>query len=525
MAFDSPHWLLWLPHPTLPGDEEPYSKRWIALPVVSLAVFLIALDVTIVGIAAPAIIKQLGATSSQIQWSFDAYTVTLAGFVVLGGALGDRYGRKGVLQVGGLLFAAGATVSGLSSSVGVFLAGRVVSGFGAALAFPSALSIVSALFPPNERHRAISIVASISAIGLTSGPIVGALLLHRFWFGAAFLIVVPFAVLAVVLVGVLVPPSRRPGTASLDLIGALLSMIGLGGVIFGIIEGPDRGWTNPVVLIAMVVGIAVSVAFVRWELRHENPLFDVRVFENDRVVAGGLCMAMVYFTFTSMQMLFPQYLRYVSGESILWAGLSMAPLGLSLLLLSPYSASLTKRFGQQIMVVFSLLMMAAGMGTLALLDIWGGVTNVIVGFLIYGLGFGLVVSAATSAVMVAIPKEKASDGSAVNLVSRQLGGAIGVAVLGSLASALYRVRLDLSGFQLTAEQRDQITDSLAGVVAIEHELGSKLAGAVDAMADASMVYGLAWAMVSGALVCAVTAALNGYLLRKGEGADASPSPD
>ena len=523
MAFDSPHWLLWLPHPRLPEDDEPYPKRWIALPVISLAVFLIALDVTIVGIAAPAIIDQLGATSSEIQWSFDAYTVALAGFVVLGGALADRYGRKGVLQVGGLLFAAGATVSGLSDSVGVLLSGRVVSGFGAALAFPAALSIVSALFPPDERHRAVSIVASISAIGLTSGPIVGALLLHKLWFGAAFLIVVPFAVLSVVLVGVLVPPSRRPGSAPLDWIGALLSMIGLGGVVFGIIEGPDRGWTNPVVLVPMVVGIAVSIAFVVWELRQENPLFDVRVFKNQRVVAGALCMSMVYFTFTSMQMLFPQYLRYVTGETILWAGLSMSPLGLSLLLLSPYSAPLTKRFGQRIMVVFSLFMMAAGMGVLALLDVWGGVVNVIAGFLVYGLGFGLVVSAATTAIMVAIPKEQASDGSAVNLVSRQLGGAIGVAVLGSLVSALYRSRLDLSGFRLSAGQRDQISDSLAGVVAIEHELGSKLAETIDAMADASMVFGLAWTMVVGAIVCAATAVLNGYLLRKRESADAPPS--
>jgi Na+/melibiose symporter-like transporter len=256
------------------------------------------------------------------------------------------------------------------------------------------------------------------------------------------------------------------------------------------------------------------VSFVLWELRHENPLFDVRVFRNERVIAGALCMAMVYFTFSSLQLLFPQYLRYVSNESILFAGVAMAPLGFALVALSPLSGPFNERFGQQIMVVFSLLMMAAGSAVLALLHVWGGLANVIAGFLVYGLGFGLIVSAATAAVMLAIPKEKAGDGSAVNLVSRQLGGAIGVAVLDSLASAIYRSKLDFSGFQVTAEQQQRISDSLAGVVAIQHELGATVAARIDSMADAAMVDGLAWAMVVNAIVCALSAVLYAYLLRK-----------
>ena len=523
MAIDRPHWLLWVPHPQLPEDDEPYEKRWFALPAISLAVFLVAIDVSIVGIAAPSIIKELGATSSQIQWTFDAYTVTLAGFVVLGGALAERFGRKGTLQIGGALFAAGATVSGFAGSVAMLLAGRVVSGFGAALAFPAALSIISTIFPQHERHRAISIFACISAVGLTAGPVVGALLLHWFWFGSAFLCVVPFALIAVLLVGVVVPPSRRPGSSAVDGVGALLSMLGLGGIVFAIIEGPEFGWASPAVVGPLALGVATSVGFVLWELRQEDPLFDVRVFKNERVIAGALCMAVVYFTFTSMQMLFPQYLRYVANESILFTGLAMAPMGLSMVLLSPHSAPLTERYGQRTMIVFTLSAMSAGMMVLALLHLWGGLANVITGFVVYGLGFGLIVSAATSAVMIAIPREKAGDGSAVNLVSRQLGGAIGVAVLGSLASAIYRSRIDLAGFSLTADQADRISASLAGVVSIQHELEPRMAGQIDAMADAAMVDGLAWAMVLAAVICAVSAALNAYLLRKRETPDNPPA--
>ena len=224
-----------------------------------------------------------------------------------------------------------------------------------------------------------------------------------------------------------------------------------------------------------------------------------------------------------MQMLFPQYLRYVANESILFTGLAMAPMGLSMVLLSPHSAPLTERYGQRTMIVFTLSMMSAGMMVLALLHLWGGLANVITGFVVYGLGFGLIVSAATSAVMIAIPREKAGDGSAVNLVSRQLGGAIGVAVLGSLASAIYRSRIDLAGFSLTAEQADRISASLAGVVSIQHELEPRMAGQIDAMADAAMVDGLAWAMVLAASICAVSAALNAYLLRKRETPDNPPA--
>lgn len=507
MAFDSVPWLHLLPHPRLSEDETLYPHRWPALFVISTGVFLIALDITIVGVTAPALSAGLGATATQVQWAFDAYTVVLAGFVVLGGGLAERYGRKGFVQSGMLVFAAGAAVSAFAPSIGIFIGGRAVSGLGAAVVFPACLSIISTLFPTEERHRAIGVFASISALGLAVGPLVGGLLIDSFWWGAAFLVVAPVALLAIMAIGFVVPPSRRPQEGELDLIGALLSVLALGGLVFGVIEGPDRGWEEPMVLVPLALGLICALAFVFWELRSKAPLFDLRVFADSRVVGGALAMAAVYFTYNSSQLLLPQYLNYVLNMSSVQTGLMMVPFGLGLALLSPHSSRLVERHGQRTMLVFSLAFMAAGMGLLALLPVWGGIANVLVGASLYAVGFGLIVAPATSVVMVAIPKEKAGDGSAVNMVSRQIGGAVGVAITGSVASMIYRSGLSLGAFTLDASEQSRVERSLSGVIALKDELGTATSMRLDAMADASMVEGVAAAMALSAVLTLVVAGI------------------
>jgi MFS family permease len=249
-AFDIVPWLRHLPHPRFPEDEALYPNRWPALFIASMGVFLIALDITIVGVTAPNLSKGLSATATQIQWAFDAYTVTLAGFVVIGSELAERYGRKGFVQIGMFVFAFGSAVSAFASSPGILIVGRVVAGLGAALVFPTCLSIISALFPPEERHRAIGIFASISAVGLTSGPLIGGLVIDSFWWGAAFLVAVPVALLAIIAIALVVPPSRRQQKGELDLKGAVLSVLGLGGIVSRAHRrwngypgtAPGRGW-------------------------------------------------------------------------------------------------------------------------------------------------------------------------------------------------------------------------------------------------------------------------------------------
>ncbi len=514
MAFDGVPWLHWLPHPRFADDETPFERRWIALIAVSIGVFLIALDITIVGVVGPMLSAGLGATATQIQWTFDAFTVVLGGFVVLGGGLAERYGRKGFLQIGILIFALGATISAYAARPGILIAGRVVSGLGAAFAFPSCLSIISALFPPKERHRAIGIFAAISAAGLASGPLVGGALIDWFWWGAAFLVVVPVALLAVIAVGVIVPPSRRLQEGPLDVPGALLSIFGLGGIVFGVIEGPGRGWGQAVVLVPFCAGVLGTAIFVWRELRCKAPLFDVRVLKDPRVISGALAMATVYFTFNSSQLLIPQYLGYVMNLPSLQTGLMMSPLGLALITFSPQSARLVERHGQRAMLLFSLAFMTTGMAVLTLLPIWGGLVNVLTGICIFGVGFGLIVAPATSVVMVAIPKEKAGDGSAVNMLSRQIGGAVGVAITGALASAIYRRGLTLSDFSLTASEQSAVERSLSGVIALNNQLGAATTERLDRMADAAMVKGVAVAMAICAVATTLCAVVAFFALRK-----------
>ena len=514
MAFDGIPWMHWLPHPRFPDDAGPYERRWLALIAVSMGVFLIALDITIVGVAAPTLSAGLGATATQIQWAFDAFTVVLGGFVVFGSGLAERYGRKGFLQVGILVFGLGAAISAYAPTPSVLIAGRIISGLGAAFAFPCCLSIISSLFPPKERHRAIGIFAAISAAGLASGPLVGGALIDWFWWGAAFLVVVPVALVAVVAVGVTVPPSRRLQEGPLDVPGALLSILGLGGIVFGVIEGPDRGWGQAVVLVPFCVGVLSTAIFVWRELHYRAPLFDVRVLKDSHVISGALAMATVYFTFNSSQLLIPQYLGYVLNLQSLETGLMMSPLGLALITFAPQSSQLVERHGQRTMLLISLAFMTMGMTVLTLLPVWGGLVNVLTGICIFGIGFGLIVAPATSVVMVAIPKEKAGDGSAVNMLSRQIGGAVGVAITGALASAIYRHGLSLSGFSLTESQQSAVERSLSGVIALNDQLGAATTERLDTMADGAMVNGVAGAMAICAVMTVLCAVVTCFALRK-----------
>lgn len=504
MAIDHPHWLLHVPHPQREAPDEEYAGRWVALVVLSLGVFIIAIDVSIVGIAGPSIIGELGATAAEVQWVFDAYTITLAGFVLLGGGIGERFGRKGAFHAGLVVFAAGSFMSAYASSPLALIGGRAVSGVGAAIIFPTALAMIGTLFSSEERPRALGIFAAVSAVGLALGPLVGGLLLSAFWVGSVFLVNVPVAASALVVSAVVVPTSRKEGLPALDVPGAVLSVIALGGIVYVLIEGPEQGWAAVRVLVAAVLGLTATGAFILRELRVAHPLFDLRVFRLGSVLAGGLAMSVVYVTFSSLQLLLPQYLQYVEDFSTVAAGVAMMTGGIMLGVLSPVSARFVDRYGLRTMLTATLALLAAGMVVLSLVNIWGGIVNLEAGLIVYGFGLGLVVAPATAAIM-RLPLEKVGDGAAVNMITRQVGGALGVAVLGSVAVAAYRASLSLSGIDLDAAERTAVESSLSGDASLSSTVPASTRAAVDATADIATAIGVQWAMLVGALLCAIAA--------------------
>jgi MFS family permease len=256
------------------------SKRWWTLSVLCLSLIIVVVGNTVLNVAIPTLIRELDASNSALQWVVDSYALVFAGLLLTAGAIGDRFGRKGALQVGLLIFGVASTVAAFADSTGQLTALRAIMGIGAALIMPSTLSILTNVFPPNERAKAIAIWAGLAGAGSAIGPVASGFLLEHFWWGSVFLVNIPLVVAALVAGRVLVPTSRNPNTEPLDPVGAVLSMIGLSGVLYGIIEGPTLGWTAPETLGSILSGLAVLVVFGFWELRTEHPMLDLRFFKN-----------------------------------------------------------------------------------------------------------------------------------------------------------------------------------------------------------------------------------------------------
>jgi EmrB/QacA subfamily drug resistance transporter len=430
-----------LTHPAAPvsaPDTAPYARRWWALIPLSLGILISAVDATIVNVALPSIADDLNATNADLQWILDSYIVVLAGLILLGGGLADRYGRPQVFVAGFTLFGIGSLLATFAGSPSVLIAARAVTGVGGALMLPPALSLMAVIFTDlSERARAVAIYAGISGVGIAAGPVVGGILLDRFWWGSVFLVNVPICVVAVLLTIWLVPVSRKPGGARLDVVGAVLSVLSLGALVYGIIEGPTEGWFALEIVAALGLGILFLLAFMLWELRTPAPMFDVRVLRIPAVAGAATGIFVVYITFYGLLYLVPQYLQYVRGFSTLAVGLGLLPFGALFALLSPQSARVAARFGVGPTIVGGLLLMTAGLLLLAFTRWFSGYAIVAAGEVVYALGWASLMAPATTAVMNAVPVEKAGDGSAVNQVSRQVGGAFGVAVIGSVFASAY----------------------------------------------------------------------------------------
>ena len=437
-------------------DPRAYERRWWTLSLMCLCLVLVVASVSSLNTAIPTLAAELRPTDTQILWIVDAYAVVFAGLLLFAGSLGDRFGRKGALLIGLAIFALASVACSQSTDPNVLIACRAIMGVGAALIMPATLSMLTSVFPPAERPKAIATWAGFAGAGGAIGPIVSGLLLSRFWYGSVFIATVPIAIVAFGLILVLAPNSSEGASTRLDPVGAILSMVGFSSLLFAIIEGPEKGWGSAVVLGGLVAAVVGIGGFIVWERRRTNPMLDMSLFANRRfsVSAGGIA-----FTFMAMFSLFfvlSQYLQYVRGYSALRAGVAGVPFAVTMIVVSPRAATVAQRFGVRRTVAGALLTVSLG---LALFSLNGRTTPyVYVAFclVVMGAGMATAMPSMTSGIMSAVPRHMAGVGSAVNDTSRELGGAIGIAIVGSIVSAVYRSDVRPALTSLPPEAAEQV---------------------------------------------------------------------
>jgi DHA2 family multidrug resistance protein-like MFS transporter len=496
--------------PPIPLHEHPgiHARRWFLLAVMCLSLVLVVMSVSGLNTALPTIQRDLGASASELQWIVDAYAVVFAGLLLSAGAIGDRFGRRQALLAGLAVFGLGSFMGGLATSASQVIGSRVVMGIGAAFIMPATLSIITAIFPPHERARAIAIWAGFAGAGASIGPIVTGGLLEGFWWGSTLLVNVPIVIAIVAAVWVFAPDSRDDTRTPLDPVGALLSLVGLSSLIFGIIQGPEDGWASTTVMAAFLLsGVALSL-FLLWERRSDHPMLPLTLFRDRRFSTGSGVIAIAFFVMFGFFFLATQYLQFARAYSPLEAGLAGLPLALTFVAFSPRSAALAERFGAARVMALGLGIVAAGFALLTTLS--PDTPYVVIGaaFAILGAGMSITAAPATGEIMTSVPISKAGVGSAVNDTTRELGGALGIALMGSIANSAYRSGIDLNSVRLPAGSRAVAEESIGAADAI----ASRIPGGDALAAQAASAFTNAFTLVSGLSVGVALAAAAAVLV-------------
>lgn len=487
-------------------DEQTiYQRRWWTLGVLCLSLVLVIVGNTVLNVALPTLIRELDATNSELQWMVDAYALVFAGLLLTAGALGDRFGRKHALTAGLLIVLAGALSAAAAGSPEQIIAARAVMGAGAALVMPATLSILAVVFPPEERARAIAIWAGLSGAGAAIGPVASGYLLEHFWWGSVFLLNVPIILIALIAGRFLVPNSKDPGETPLDPLGALLSIVGVGALVYGIIEAPVDGWTATKPLIGFGIAAVALPIFWLWERRTDHPMLDPSFFRHRAFSAGAGAITLVFFAMFGSFFMITQFFQLVLGYTPLEAGVRMLPVAFTMMVVAPNSARIAERFGTKLTMGAGLTIVATGLGLFALTDVNASYVSVLVPLIVLAGGMALTMAPATAAIMSSLPLSKAGVGSAVNDTTREFGGALGVAVLGSIVASAYASKLaSVLPPQVPAEVAEAAESSLGAALEIARQLGApQLAQA----AQNAFVEAMHIANVAGAVVVLFAAAL------------------
>jgi EmrB/QacA subfamily drug resistance transporter len=491
--------------PAPPSDVNP--QRWWILTVLCLSLVIVIVGNTVLNVALPTLVRTLGATQTQLQWIVDAYALVFAGLLLTAGALGDRYGRKGALTAGLLIFGSASTFAAFSDGPTGLIIGRAVMGMGAALVMPATLSILTTVFPPHERGRAIAIWAGLAGAGAAIGPIGSGFLLEHFWWGSVFLMNLPIIVIALVAGAILVPTSKDPNEAPLDPVGAVLSIAGLAGLLYGIIEAPVHGWTATTTLLSFGAAIVFLGLFGWWELRSKDPMLQLRWFKNPGFSTAAGAITLVFFAMFGTFFLFTQYLQLVLGYGTLEAGVRMLPMALVMMVAAPNSARLAERFGPKRVVAGGLATVAVGLLAMSFATADSSYWQVVLALMIMSAGMGSSMAPSTATIMGSLPMGKAGVGSAVNDTTRELGGALGVAVLGSLTASTYSSGVADIASKLPASAAAAARSSLGAAIQVGQQVGGAGGDALVRAAQVAYTHGMSNGLRVGALVVFIASAL------------------
>lgn len=517
--------MLATPPPLAENAVEDPRRRRLILVAVCLALVAVVASVSGLNVAQGQLTADLGATQSQLLWVINGYTIALAALLLPIGAIGDRWGRKRVLASGLVLFAAANVGAALATTVTQLLVLRIVGGAAAAMIMPVTLSVITSSFPAEDRDRAVGVWAGFAGAGGILGLLSSSLVVDNLTWPWVFAGPTLVAVLAFGMTVAVVPHSREHHVGRFDTVGSILSALAVGSFVLGVHEGPEHGWTEPLTLLGLVVGVASAVGFVVWERRHENPLLDVRVFRNRTLSVGAISLTIIFAILMALFLVLVQFLQAVLGYSAIGASAALLPVAIVMMPLSAIAPLISRRVGLRAMFVGGSLLVAAGLAMMGLMgSADGGYVSVLPGLLVMAAGIGLTQTPGTAAITGSLPQDDQGVASALNDTVRELGGAVGVALIGSILSAGYRSGVSAATGDLPPEAARAVEGGIGGAVAVAGQLGDGGAPLLDVARDAFVdgwVQSM-WISVGLALAVAVVAAV--WLPRRAEATDDLDEP-
>ncbi|MEU5226831.1 DHA2 family efflux MFS transporter permease subunit [Streptomyces toyocaensis] len=502
-----------------PQTGDPPVRRWLTLAVVSVSLLVVGLDTTVLNVALPTLVGELGASTSQLQWIVDSYALMSGSLVLFCGSLADRLGRKWIFMTGLALFTVASAVAAYAGSVTTLVLARGAMGVGEALIMPATLAVIGNVFPRGaERTKAIGVWSAAVGVGTVIGPMVGGWMLSHYWWGSVFLINLPVGIAGLVAAALLVPDSRAPERGRLDPAGALLSVVAVASVLWAVIEGPDRGWTSAAVSAAFVAGAFLLVVFLAWQRRAASPMLPLRIFRYRALAAGDLLVLLGAFALIGTLFVVVQHFQFVLGYSAGQTGVRLGPAALMLLVAGPLAGVLAPRLGMRTVSALGLALLSASAAVLATTEATDGYDRPLVAMLLLGAGAGFVITATSDAIVGSLPETDLGVGSATNSAAIQLGAATGVAVMGSLLSDRYRSGLDATPASVPDGLLASAKESLGSALALAERLPGEAGPGLAEAARRAFVDGMGPAMFTGAGVTAAGVLL-ALLLAPSRGAD------